>query len=210
MEQHIISPKLLLSVLLLGIIILVTSVVSKYISFSPHIIICNESSGTTYIIKTSRTYEIVIPTSAMKDTVTCMGRGMAFYDRTADVIFMKKKNESFISQLEKRYTIGEVITSSLKYQGIELAFDGERILLQNQGSTYALYSKSVTNPFELVRTEQNSDLSYIVGPELESVIQTIIKQNPQAISIPFIPMRIGEYKTIKLGLELQEKQVRVQ
>ena len=63
-----------------------------------------------------------------------------------------------------------------------------------------LYSKPITNPFELVRTEQNSDFTYIVGPELESVVQNIINQNPQVALIPFIPMKGGEYKNIKLEL----------
>jgi len=200
MEQHIISPKLLLVVLLFGISILITSALFKYVTFSPHIVACNESSGTTYIIKPSRTYEIVIPTSAIKDTITCMGQGMTFYDRTVDVLFMKKEHGAFISQLEERYTIGEVISSHFSYQDIQLSFDNERILLRNRGFTYVLYSKPITNPFELVRTEQNSDFTYIVGPELESVVQNIINQNPQVALIPFIPMKGGEYKNIKLEL----------
>jgi len=198
MEQHIISPKLLISGVVYGIITLVTSVVLQYVFFSPHIIVCNEASGTAYVIKLSRTYEIVIPTSSIKDTITCMGRGMAFYDRTVDIFLMKTENRTFIAQLEKRYAINRVALVRFKNQAIQVMFDNERILLRNQGLAYVLYPKAVKKPFKLLRTEQNSDIVAIISPPLDPVIQGLIAQYPQE-QIPLISIKVGEHKSIKLA-----------
>ncbi|MDA1316513.1 MAG: hypothetical protein O3B87_00635 [bacterium] len=191
MEHHIISSKLLVIVIGCGILILITSVVFNYVSFSPHIIACNEASGITYIIKTSRTYEIVIPSSSAKDTITCMGRGMMFYDRTVDVFYAIKENDTVLSQLKKRYTIEEV----------ELSNNNERTIISNQGITYALYSKEITDPFEFIRTVKNTKYSFIVGPELESIIQELVIKDSREDLASFIPMKLGDVRKFKLVQE---------
>ena len=112
MELEVVSKKAFIFCLFFSTAVIGYHFISRQYIYPNYAYICNEKNYLDIFIHTNKTDSIIRPKN-IKNTLTCAGRGMIFYDRTIEFI-RGNISSSLLDELNKRYLIGRNLKETQK------------------------------------------------------------------------------------------------
>ncbi len=136
-----------------------------------HIFVCNNNDKINLLIQ-KRNFNLLINPIGERETLECIGKALAYYDRTIDVIVTN--DSSMINTIQKRYNIGYISTDKLvQYEHITIGIK-HHISINNKGATTVLYQRPLRQLNEVLR---GGDMNSILAPEVAESILSIVQQH---------------------------------
>ncbi|CAN5203113.1 hypothetical protein BH09PAT2_BH09PAT2_02160 [soil metagenome] len=116
MEIEFVSKKVLYICLLASSILLLIFTIYYQINTS-YIYLCNEKDILDIYLREKK-QDIIIKPQNIKNSLTCIGRGMPYYDRTIESI-VGSVSSSMLTVFKKRYTVNKNLISSLDENSLQ-------------------------------------------------------------------------------------------
>ena len=197
MDYQIASKKLIFTTVISSIIFITASFIFSLILSRKSIALCSNGQSIVGVIHLEHNQTILIPSKSLKDTLSCVGKGMSLYDRTIELIYAHGMSTSFLEELNTRYTVTsstDVINIDLQPQ-INTLKDTIRIDADKQ---YVIFRTHVQNPFEFEEVLDSFQPQIVVVPELDFVIKQLLEKSEKMSGIQLIELREGETATYSL------------
>lgn len=186
MEYTIISRKAFLIVCGLGILyLIITYLFSSFRSFNK-VVLCNEDRKLSIYLVVREDIDILIKPGKTKDVLSCLGKHMAFYDRTLDYIIQPQSTFD-LEELQKRYTIGS-ISYSPNYQidSIEFKILQNSAILINTSNQRVVIRQKESEIYKFVPIVAHYEVTSMYMPLLEDENKDMLKSFENRAKIAFI------------------------
>lgn len=137
--------------------------------------LCSNGQNIVVVMRLGNDMNVVIPSKSYKDTLGCLRRGMSYYDRHIEYIDETNTSKQVIEGLKTRYKVGRIINASnSKLIFPYLIIQNDILVLQQE--KYAIYLRTLKNPFGLSDIVKKYKLSKLFCPPLTKPIQKILSK----------------------------------
>lgn len=120
MQMQVVSRQIFIGCLVISLLVLIVFILSGY-TYKTAVYVCNNQDELEVYIRHDRE-DIVFKPQKVKNTLTCLGKGMPFYDRTIEWM-IGNLNEDMYSELSTRYKLsrgGFIETDESQYPCLHL------------------------------------------------------------------------------------------
>lgn len=189
MDQSIITKKI---ILVLGFLIVIFNLYDTFVHFINRdlIIICNEKSGATVVVKSKEHDPIIATKASGKDALSCIGKSTPYYSRVIEKLISIDSNTRAV--LDERYTVkadGENISN------IEIDLIDDLFFIYFKEKLIVVGSESGISPFTVANHTNNTGTVYM--PENSPRIDALMKEIVEAKGMNFNLLKKGEISVVK-------------
>jgi|GEM_PF-5346188 len=197
MDLQIASKKLLFTIVLLSLMYIVGLYWYRKATDSDTVTLCSNGRHISAVFHFKIGGTVLIPSSNVKDTLDCLGRGMSFYDRTIEYVIQTSSSEGQMNALRSRYSvISEIRSAELEATHIEdLSQDSFKL---GTSPKIVVYLKNISNPFQFINNISQQHIRTIIVPELGEVMLQMIAPSVKRNNQTIIELQEGEYITLEL------------
>ncbi|QQS44612.1 hypothetical protein IPM65_03370 [Candidatus Roizmanbacteria bacterium] len=157
------------------------------------IVICNEKSGTTVVLKALGKRPVVASEGSPKDILSCVGKSTPYYSRNIGNFISSRRSSREV--LEDRYRI--LYENDYK-ENIKISFYDNMFFIDLEDQLVIVGAKQHISPFTVERYVSGNKLITVYMPENSPIIDELGRKSVEAKGGQFHTLNFGEKVAVQL------------